>query len=282
MLCTCTGHKGAGAVRSSPIRAFQREPRLLSFRADRLLEGGYEMKLKGNYCTTGRLWLSWQLKPTQGVNYTEPEPGILYNVFWDCHKNAHTSASPALNLQQRVCSDPRELNFQDIAMVNISLAAQKIHLAIEVVSPPLPGSLSHTAFPVWLYKNVVPSLLLQETVGNLHVQEFLCSTDCPVSFYCSPFRSVGATYDFTFLLVCLQSSESYTPLFFFQMRQKTEEKNHLPVLYCRLQLSSYVITFYFFAINTNTSTSLWESSGKCDFGMFHRALWEAHECKRDL
>lgn len=77
MPCTCTGHKGPGVVRSSPIRAFQREPHLLSYRADRLLEGGYEMKLKGKYCTTGRLRLSWQLKPTQGVNYTEPEPDIL-------------------------------------------------------------------------------------------------------------------------------------------------------------------------------------------------------------
>lgn len=133
---------------------------------------------------------------------------------------------PALNLQQRVCSNPRELNFQDV-----SLAAQKIHLAIKVVSPPLPGSLSHTAFPVWLYKNVVPSLLLQETVTNLHVQEFLCSTACP------PFHSTAPHSTAPHLEVweqpmtllsfcCVFSLQNIIHHYFFQMRQKTEERIH--------------------------------------------------------
>lgn len=53
------------------IRAFQREPTLLSFIPDILLEEGYKMKPEGKYCTTGRPRLSRQLRPPQGVNYTQ-------------------------------------------------------------------------------------------------------------------------------------------------------------------------------------------------------------------
>lgn len=84
-VCHCLKHalgKGEqGLVGQVLLRAFQRETSLLSFIPDRLLEKGYEMKPEGKYCTTGRPWLSWQLRPLQGVNYTQKETGILENVF---------------------------------------------------------------------------------------------------------------------------------------------------------------------------------------------------------
>lgn len=73
-VCQCLTHAPGKGEQGLPgqalIRAFQREPSLLSFIPDRLLEEGYEMKPEGKYCTSGRPWLSWQLRPPQGVNYT--------------------------------------------------------------------------------------------------------------------------------------------------------------------------------------------------------------------
>lgn len=72
------------------IRAFQTEPSLLSFTPDRPLGEGYEMEPERKYRTTGRPWLSRQLRPPQGVNYTQRQPGVSENVFWMCHKNEHS------------------------------------------------------------------------------------------------------------------------------------------------------------------------------------------------
>lgn len=77
------------------IRAFQREPSLRSFTPDRLLEEGYEMKPEGKHCTTGKPRLSRQLRPPQGVNYTETDRHFRKR-FSVCHKNKHSLTSLAL------------------------------------------------------------------------------------------------------------------------------------------------------------------------------------------
>lgn len=167
-VCQCLTHvlgKGEqGLPGQALIRAFQREPSLLSFIQDGLLEEGYEMKPEGKYCTTGTPWLSRQLRTPQGVNYTQRQPGILENVFWACHKNEHSLASLAPDPQQPICSDPQERTSQEAATVNVSSAAQRVDLAIGAVSLPESDSLCCAPFPGGLYNSVVLSPLLQDTL----------------------------------------------------------------------------------------------------------------------
>lgn len=77
------------------IRAFEREPSLRSFTPDRLLEEGDEMKPEGKHCATGKPRLSRQLRPPQGVNYTETDRHFR-KPFWACPKNKHSLTRLAL------------------------------------------------------------------------------------------------------------------------------------------------------------------------------------------
>lgn len=131
------------------IRAFQREPSLLSLIPDRLLVEGYEMKLEGKYCTTGRPWLSWQLRPPQGVNYTQRQPGILENAFWACPKKAQRS--PAAHLLRSLGTRlPRGSDGQ------CSSAAQRADLAPGAVCLPEPDTLCLHTIPSWVLQQRGP------------------------------------------------------------------------------------------------------------------------------
>lgn len=113
------------------IRAFQREPSSLT--PDRLLEEGYEMKPEGKYCTTGKPRLSWQLRPPQGVNYTQTDRHFRKR-FSVCHKNKHSLASPAL--EPSLCADVQpERASQEAEMGSVSAAAQRGNLTTRAEFP---------------------------------------------------------------------------------------------------------------------------------------------------
>lgn len=98
-----------------------------SFTPDRLLESGYEMKPEGKHCTTGKPRLSRQLRPPQGVNYTETDRHFR-KPFSACHKNKHSLTSLALDRSR--CADvQQERTSQEAAMGNASAAAQRANSA---------------------------------------------------------------------------------------------------------------------------------------------------------
>lgn len=143
------------------IRAFKREPSLCSFTPDRLLEEGYEMKPEGKHCTTGKPRLSLQLRPPQGVNYTETDRHFR-KPFSVCHKNKHSLTRLALD--PSLCTDVRqERASQEAAMGKDPAAAQRGSLTTGAVSPPESNSPSHSLFPGELYSMVI-SARLQDTL----------------------------------------------------------------------------------------------------------------------
>jgi len=147
-VCQCFTHAQGKGEQGLPgqalIRAFQRKPSLLSLIPDRPLEEGYETKLEGKCCTTGRPRLSQQLRPPQGVNYTQRQPGILENVFRVCHKKEHSLASLAPDPWQLISSDS-----QEGAMANVSSAAQRVPFRAD--------SLALTPFQGMFYNSAVLS-----------------------------------------------------------------------------------------------------------------------------
>lgn len=119
------------------------------------------MKPEEKHCTTGKLQLSWQLRPPQGVNYTETDRHFRKH-FSVCHKNKHSLAGLALD--PSLCADVlQECASPEAAMGNVSAAAKRGNLTTEDVPPPEPNSLSHSRFPGGLYY-VVISALLQDTL----------------------------------------------------------------------------------------------------------------------
>lgn len=77
-----------------------------------------------------------------------------------CHKTKYSLARLALDSQQLICSDPQEEASQDVAMVNVSSATQRVNLAIRAMSPPQSDSCSCTPFPGGFYNSVALSSLL--------------------------------------------------------------------------------------------------------------------------
>lgn len=145
VLHTCIGQKRPKTVRSCTIRAFQREPNLLSFIAERLPGERYEMELEGKYCTMGRLWLSWQWRPSQGVIDTASQAlnkMLFEGVTRMCtpwHAQLWNSSSLFVLIQR--------IPLPTGSAGQCSLAAQEVDLAIE--PNPSPGQHPQLGFTTW-------------------------------------------------------------------------------------------------------------------------------------